>query len=144
MEKLFLLAIFSVVLFGCIGPSTQPPDTVPDQNTPDSNAFDALKDLNGFLAGGKRISIDLDLNVVTLNFEYDLNIDRQDVNLLTEVCSTACDVIDGNNWSLKKDLNFNSFNCYCTREFCRDEVQPDKIIRFCSDRTVGFAIRGQN
>ncbi len=138
MKSAIILIALIVLVFGCIGP--KPPEKGNDQNNSDSNAFDSLLDINKILGGGKPISVNFDQNTIKLNFDFDLNAIDPDTNLLAQACSTSCDIIDANKWSLVKDINYNVFACYCTKTFCYDEESETQITRYCRDNTIGLKI----
>lgn len=139
MQKTLAAILLATALFGCTLQPEKPPQT-PDQNNdvPDKNSLDVLKGLDVFTKGGKPISLDLDQNRIKFGFEFDLQKENIDLNVLFDSCNAACSALDSNRWTLKKTVDDNSFLCYCTEEVCIDEESATQITRYCTDRTIGF------
>lgn len=141
----FLTALLlgAVLLLGCIQPTQQTPANGGDSNGHDSNngpnVIDGLRDLNVFTKGDKTVSLNLDTNRLTLNFAFDFNSPSVDLNVLTSSCNVACDALDSNKWSVKKDLNNTGvYACYCTFTACKEVDEGSRIVKYCVDNTRGF------
>ncbi|MDO8634596.1 MAG: hypothetical protein Q7K34_04865 [archaeon] len=140
----FLTAVLlgAVLLPGCIQPQQQASNGG-DSNAPDSNngpiLIDDLRDLNVFTKGNKTISINLDMNRLTMNFAFDFNSPSIDLNALASSCNVACDALDSNKWTIKKDLNNTGvFACYCTFTSCKEVDEGSQITKYCVDNQRGF------
>lgn len=135
--RLFVIALLAILIFGCVQ-QTPPVGNDSDTNNTDTNDFDDFDDLN-VSKDGNTISLNLDTNRLILNFHFNFNSPNLDVNVLTSSCNVACDALDSNKWSVKKDLNnAGVYACYCTFTACREVDEGSQITRYCADNQRGF------
>jgi len=147
--KLIIGFLLLALLFGCLAPPTEPvpepqinpvpkPQPTPNINIVDQNLFEdtnVSQDVDP-----NSINIDFNNNIISFNFEVDLNSPNLDVNVLTNTCSYVCSGLKGgDSWIISKDVNFGTYYCTCTA--CYDQIETDtRITKYCNDHKFGFEV----
>ncbi|MBU0662429.1 MAG: hypothetical protein ABH854_05325 [Candidatus Diapherotrites archaeon] len=87
---------------------------------------------------GNSAGIRLDINEKTISFDFDVG--QDDVETMAAACSSACEYVPLEHYSLMQVDG--KYVCECSGERCEDKKQSGVVMRYCDDVYYIFTFTG--